>query len=297
MKNISQRCLIAFASITYVDLACAIDLQPGEIRAPKAGLNIVQLSYQVSERGNKYTYGDKQAGEPEIHAAQFQVRVGRSFEIADSPALFYVQTPMGYTHPDGALSKIPSAREGDSGVGDTSFLLAIWPYANREKKTYFALGAYLTLPTGSYSNDRRFAFQNMGQNRYSSALQTGYQAPIVGALSWQGAIDAVWFGDNNDRGPTHATYSQKVLYTGQTGLRYDFNSSYAVGATYFYTTGGETSLNGVNQDDVTRLRRYQLTGIANYAFGRITLQYGGDIKTENGFIEDSRWILRYTKPF
>lgn len=297
MKNISQRCLIAFISLAHANLVHAIDLQPGEIRAPKTGANMLQLSYQVSERGNQYKHGEKQVGEPEINATQFQARVGRSFEIADHTALFYVQIPMGYTHPDGALSKIPIAREGDSGVGDTNFLLAIWPYVNRETHTYFALGAYLTIPSGSYSNDRRFAFQNMGQNRYNWALQAGYQAPIVGALSWQGAIDAVWFGDNDDRGPTHATYAQKELYTAQAGLRYDFNARYAIGTTYFYTAGGETSLNGINQDDVTRLQRYQLSGIANYSFGRITLQYGADIKTENGFIEDSRWILRYTKLF
>lgn len=297
MKNAPQRCLIALTVFTHANLVFAIDLQLGEVRAPKVGVNMLQLSYQLSNRGDKYTHGEKQAGEPQIHTSQFQVRVGRSFEIADHPALFFVQTPMGYTHPDGALSKIPSTREGDSGIGDTNFLLAIWPYANRETHTYFGLGAYLTIPSGSYSNDRRFAFQNMGQNRYSWALQAGYQAPVVGALSWQGAVDAVWFGDNDDRGPTHATYAQKVLYTGQAGLRYDFSPSYAIGATYFYTTGGETSLNGVNQEDVTRLQRYQLTGIANYSFGRIALQYGADIKTENGFIEGSRWILRYTKLF
>jgi hypothetical protein len=217
------------------------------------------------------------------------VRLGRTFEVAEHPAIFYIQTPMGYVHPD-----LVSKPEGDAGMGDTSMLLAFWPYANRETETYLAIGAYLTLPTGSYDNKRSF---NVGQNRYSSALQLGLQTALSKQLHWMAALDAVKFGDNNEFGVQRKTLEQNALYTAQAGLRYDLNATYSIGATYFYTVGGETIVNGINRDDVTRLNRYQLSGILNSSFGRITLQYGRDIDTENGYIEDSRWILRYTKLF
>ncbi|CAN1528805.1 MetA-pathway of phenol degradation, putative [Methylophilaceae bacterium] len=270
--------------------AYAIDLNPGDLRPLKPGVNLIMLSYQQSNRSDRYSQGDKQAGNPEIQAAQTQIRLAHAFDIAEHPAIFFAQTAIGYTHPEADLS----AAKGDSGMADTTFLLAMWPYANHESKSYFAVGAYLTLPTGSYAAERSF---NMGQNRYNAALQVGYQAPLLKDLNGVAAFDAVWFADNDAYGVTHKNLEQKLLYTSQLGLQYMLTPSYSVSATYFYTVGGETSLDGVSRDDITRLQRYQLTGQANFSFGRISLQYGGDLKTENGYIEDSRWLLRYTKLF
>lgn len=289
MKISSLFFLATFLFLSHAIQAYAIDLQPGEARAPKPDINFLQLSYQQSERGDKYKHGDKQSGDPEINASQLQVRLGRTFELAEHPAIFYLQTPMGYVHPD-----LASKPDGDSGVGDTSMLLAFWPYANHEAETYVALGAYLTLPTGSYDHKRLF---NMGQNRYVTALQAAVQAPVAGSLSWMAALDAVWFGDNDTFYPLRKTLSQKTLYTAQTGLRYDLNPKYSVGAAYFCTVGGETSYDGVRNDDLTQLNRYQLSAIANYQFGRVTVQYSRDMNIENGYIEENRWILRYTKLF
>lgn len=290
MKPLHQLPWMVLALLIYSNQVFAIDLQPGEIRAPKPDSNLLMLSYQQSERGDRYLDGNKQMGDPEIQISQLQVRVGRSFEVAEHPAFLYVQTPIGYIHPEGSLSK----QEGDSGVGDTTFLLAFWPYVNHEAKTYFATGVYLTIPTGSYDCERTF---NTGQNRYNAALQAAYQAPLIGDFNWTAAFDTVWFGDNDAFGLQRKTLSQKPLHTSQVGLQYILNPRYSVGATYFYTAGGETSIDGVRRDDITQLQRYQMTAAANFSFGRITLQYGADLKTKSGFIEDSRYILRYTKVF
>jgi hypothetical protein len=278
-------CLLCFGNPAY-----AIDLNPGDLRPLKPGVNLIMLSYQQSDRSDRYSQGEKQAGNPEIQAAQMQIRLGHAFAIAEHPAIFYAQTPIGYTHPEADLS----AANGDSGIGDTTFLLGMWPYANHESKRYFAVGGYLTVPTGSYVAERSF---NVGQNRYNAALQIGYQTPLLEALNGVAAFDAVWFADNDAYGATHKNLEQKLLYTSQLGLQYMLTPSYSISATYFYTVGGETSLDGVSRNDITRLQRYQLTGQANFSFGRISLLYGGDLKTENGYIEDSRWLLRYTKLF
>lgn len=286
------RCIsrLAFGLFLVSNPTYAIDLQPGDIVAPKPDLTLVQFSYLSGSFGHYYAHGTKNPINTKIENSQFLVRLGRSFEIADHPAFFYAQTPIGYTHPENALSPL----RGDSGIGDISMLLAVWPYVNRETKTYFGLGTYLTLPTGSYDNNRTF---NLGENRYKSALQAAYQTPIVDDLDWSAAIDALWFGDNNDYLSGHFKREQNLLYTAQTALRYSITPTYAVGATYFYTTGGETTVNGINLHDTTKLQRFQLTATGQYTFGRLTLQYGRDLKTDNGFIEDSRWIVRYTKLF
>jgi len=276
--------------IWQISCSYAIDLQPGEIYAPKPGLKVVQLAYQYSERGDRYLHGTKQSGDPAIHNSQVQIRLGRSFEIGKYPAFFYAQTPLGYVHPKGSLSHLA----GDSGVGDTVLMQALWPYANRETQTYIGIAAYLFIPTGDYRSERNF---NNGENRYRWALQAGYQAPLTQQLHWMVAVDANWFGENDDFGRRHETLSRRVLYAGQYGLRYNFNEHYALGATYFQTVGGETRVNGLGRQDRVQLHRYQLSGIARFSFGNITLQYGNDLKTENGYLEERRWILRYSKSF
>jgi hypothetical protein len=124
-------------------------------------------------------------------------------------------------------------------------------------------------------------------------------------MQWMTAIDAVQFGSNDDyRAPLplalahpRTTLDQKTLYSLQTGVRYIINDAYSVSAMYFHTVGGEEMINGINQNNRTDLHRYQLSGSTQLPVGRLILQYGGDIKTQNGFYETSRVILRYVTAF
>ena len=284
---------IGLALILMTKAAYAIDLQPGEVAAPKPNISIMQLSYIYSERGDRYINGHDQVGNPKIQSSTYIVRLGHSFEVAEMPAFFYVQTPMGAMHTKGI--EIPGVKtDGDSGLGDTSLAFAVWPYSNRETKTYFGFAGYAVLPTGSYDHNRLF---NMGENRYKTALQAGYQRQVTDSASWMMAVDGLFYGDNHDYLPTKSDLKQDNLYTLQTGLKYDFNAQYSLMGTYFYSVGGRTEVDGVNKHDLTQLHRYQLSAQGNYSFGRLTLQYGSDIKTENGYLEDHRLIMRYTTYF
>lgn len=277
-------------SILQAAPAIAIDLQPGELVPPKSGANILLLQYQQSERSDRYASGVKQAGNSKISASQFQARVGRAFELLGQPVFFYGQTGTADIKPGGSLGSL----QGDSGMTDTALALAVWPYANRETGNYVGTALYLVSPTGSYSRDRSF---NIGENRYRTAVQAGFQYSLIKQLNWMAAIDGLWYGENTDFRPTRITLSQQALYTGQTSLQYEFNPSYSIASSYFYSVGGETSWNGVSRNDVTRLQRYMLSGTATYPFGRVSLQYGGDLKTENGYWEDQRITLRYAMRF
>lgn len=282
----------------FSQTAHAIDLQPGDITAPPPGLNFIQVNYQLSKRGDLYAANQKISDATKLTSSQFQVRYTHTFETATMPSVVYLQTPMGYVQPEKVLSSLYSK---ESGLGDATMVYAIWPYANQEEKKYWALGAYLTLPTGHYEAGNGLI--NMGANRYSVALQTGYQMPISANVNWMTAVDAVWFGKNDayfaDRFATQQqTLKQDVLYTAQTGLVYDVSKQFSLAAAYFYTQGGERALNGVDvANSITRLHRYQLSASTRLSFGKIMLQYGDDLDTKNGYIEDSRVILRFIKPF
>lgn len=113
---------------------------------PPSGTRMIQLAYQDSDRGDMYVRGRKMPGEPKVTLSQTQLRLGATFDLGGMPAFSYLQQPVGSLHPGGTLASLPGA----SGFGDTTMLLAVWPYANHASQTYFAVGGYLTLPTGDY---------------------------------------------------------------------------------------------------------------------------------------------------
>ena len=182
---------------------------------------------------------------------------------------------------------------------DTTVATAIWPYANRTTRTYLGVAAYLFLPTGEYSNTKAF---NLGSNRYSQALQLGYQRPITKNIDAAFAFDTVWYGSNSQCAAACSSLrnlqlTQKPLYSTQIGPIYRINQTYTVAATYVYVTGGETAFNGVERNNTVVTQRYFVSGVAHTKMGRFMLQYGNDIATMNGFMESRRLTLRYTKAF
>jgi len=295
MHKFVAQSLVLFTAFLPVRSALAIDLQPGDIVAPPPDMNFVQVTYQASRRGDFYMHGQKVSDQTQFSNNQFQFRYSRTFETADLPSVFYVQTPVGYLHPEKASTGSPFNYRAESGIGDTSMLYAIWPYSNRETKTYWGIGAYLTVPTGYYDSPNGSI--NMGANRYAGALQTGYQTAITSNVDWMVALDAVFFGDHHEFGALKKKLEQDPLYTLQTGLSYQINPRYSIAGTYYYTAGGETYQDGVAKDDMTQVQRYQLSLVSNFSFGRVFLQYGSDLKTKNGFYEDSRVLLRFVTRF
>ena len=255
------------------------------------GTSFAQFSSSLSEFDGRYVNGQKQPGNSGIDAIRYQVRLARLFELSGLPAVAYVQTGIGNIDLDDALSSL----KGDAGLEDTALLLAVWPYANHATETYLGLGAYLFVPTGSYDNE--LGLLSVGANRLSTAFQAAFQSNITNCLSIMGAIDAVWFGTNDDFTSANLELDQKAMYTGQVNLTYQLTSTYSLAASYFYTWGGETILDRVEQDNANQLHRYQISAIARLPVGRFILQYGSDLKRENGFFEDQRAILRFGRSF
>lgn len=301
IRNMTHRYLalvwLSFMLMLQSNDASAIDLQPNDARPPPSGINSLQVSYQHIERGDFYKNGVKTDTTTHISSDLSLWRLGHAFEMGSYPAYFYVQTPVGAVHPQKSLSMFA----GDSGIGDTTLLLAFWPYVNREAKTYVALGAYLSLPTGSYDKNRYF---NVGENVYRTALQAAYQQPVMDKMNLMAALDVVWTGDNSEYRilsgqptPVIGKLEQSAQYNAQVGFNYVINPHYELAASYFYSIGAESTINGADQNNEKEVHRYQVFGAAKYPIGKFTLQYGSDIKTENGYFENHRITLRYTTAF
>jgi hypothetical protein len=209
--------------------------------------------------------------------------------VSNLPAVAYLQTGLANIDVDDVF---PGT---DAGPEDTVALFAVWPYADNATQTYFGVGAYGLFPTGSYESDQ--GVLNVGENRYSAALQLAFQKKLSESLIAVAAVDGVWFGSNEDFTAARLTLDQEALYTAQFGLTYQATQLLSVSASYFFTWGGETAINGVDQDNANTLHRYQLSAIAQLPVGRLMLQYGGDLQRESGFFEERRAIVRFGQVF
>lgn len=231
MRFSSVKIFILAFTCMVINPVLAIDLVPGDIVAPKPGAKQLLLSYLSSDRNDLYKNNVVTSGLG-IKSEQMQIRTAWTFEVDKYPAAITLQLAGGSLQPTGSLSNI---RSGSSGLGDTTLLFALWPYADRDKGEYLALGTYLTLPTGEYQSAPNF---NLGANRYSYAFQVGYQRELSSSLQWMSAIDAVQFGSNDDYraplpfslAPPRTTLDQKTLYSLQTGVRYTINDAYSISA-------------------------------------------------------------------
>ena len=272
------------------NITFAIDLQPGEIKAPAGTFNAAQMSYVYVEKGDKYTHGSKTSSTSNIKQNAFLLRLSHAFEINQIPAIVYAASSINHLE----NRDVPNAANTNSnGIGDTTLVFALWPYVDRAKEEYLGLATYLTLPTGEY--DKNSAV-NIGSNVYQTAFQAGYQRKLIDNVNWMSALDVVLAGDNKQFLGNNKL-EKDPLYNFQTGLQYVFNPTYSASVGYFYTVGGESTINNIDQGNINKIHRYQLTGQGIYNFGRLMLQYGSEFANENSYIEDHRLIARYAFKF
>jgi hypothetical protein len=277
--------------------AWAIDLQPNDIVAPLPNKNYATVSYVNSENNTLYRNGSAASGAPVIDTQSVVFRGTRTYDLGSLPAVSFIQLPYGSIQPGGSLANQASA----TGIGDLTIATAIWPYHNRATRTYLGLAGYLISPTGSYSSQRAF---NVGENRFRTDLQMGFQTPITSKVDGMIAVDTMWFGGNSQCGlactgntTTTASLTQKPLTTTQLGPIYRINETFTVAASYFYVTGGATSINNNYRNDVANTQRFLLSGQAHTPIGRISLQYGRDTEIKNGFVQTRLLAVRLMKEF
>ncbi|MCF8171368.1 MAG: transporter [Candidatus Methylopumilus sp.] len=268
----------------------ALDLNPFDVVAPPPDKTIFSTALIHSELEGPYTRGYKSSPTRTLSKNQIQLQLGRTYSLGGYPGISFVQFPVGMLQPGRAASHLPN----DYGLGDMTVVTALWPYANRETRTYLGIAGFLTLPTGSYSNQQLY---NLGNKRFSGDIQIGYQTALSKNLDGMMGFDAMWFSPNNHVGPNNAQVTQKPLYTSQIGPIYHINPHISVAATYLYVWGAETALNGISNNNALQSHRYLLSAVATTSKGRFMLQYGTNLDTEFGFHETRRVILRYTTVF
>lgn len=287
------------ALLLYPLLGWGIDLQPNDVVAPSPDKRYAQITYFNTENTTYYKNGavvsTSPYASPVVDAQSAIAKFSGTYKLAELPAASFVQLPYGTIRPAGSLSGSPSS----TGIGDLALATAIWPYSNSETRTYLGLAAYLTIPTGTYSNMQAF---NMGGNRYTTDIQVGYQQKMIGDLDVMFAIDTMWFGGNSEcsvacLSSKNISLNQKPITTTQVGPIYKINPVLTISAQYYYVAGGATSFNNAYQNNVINTQRFMLSSLLHTDIGRFSMQYGRDMGVQNGLMQTRVFTLRLMKEF
>ncbi|UQG59244.1 transporter [Marinobacter sp. M3C] len=271
--------------------ALAIDVDAGDYTALPPGTNLAMGYYQFATRDALYSNGDKQQIDAGLDS---QIGILRGVHFTDIGG--YTVDPQ-FLLPIGKLEgKDDTSTLGDaSGIGDLTLAATVWLVNKPESNTYFGITPFVYVPVGSY--DRKDSL-NLGENRWRYALQAGYITGLTPNISLDLVGDVTFYGENDELGAAKATLKQDPSYQLQGFLRYHMSPQWDLRTGISHTFGGETELNGVNQDD--KLATTKMTiGTAWFITPALQLlaNYGRDLSVENGFKEQNRLNLRVLKAF
>ena len=107
--------------------------------------------------------------------------------------------------------------------------------------------------------------------------------------------DFTYFGNNNDFGAASQTLEQDVLHHLQLHWAYDVTPKLALTTSYHYLWGGETTIDGVDQNNELDTHKWRV-GFQYFTGSKtqVVLQYGQDYDVKSGqFESDHHLRLRF----
>jgi len=283
--NIKNSALILVTTFSATS-AVALEIAPGDYEPIPAGGNVLGFYFKYSSSHERYLHDKKLSSSSKLRTQVELLRFIHSVGLSDSTVL----QPQ-FILPYGDLTASSSARAlgSNQGIGDLILAAPLLTTVTRYRDIV-SFGPYFYLPTGSYDHNKAL---NVGENRWRMLWQAGYIHHFTDQWAVDTAADVSWFSHNNQYGASKASLREKPLYEYQAYLRYSYSalSHFGIGAGYL--SGGESSVDGVNQQDTQRTL-YLRASMAYLFTPRLQglVVVGRDLNTESGFKQDKNITLR-----
>ncbi|HEH9402250.1 TPA: transporter [Aeromonas sobria] len=265
-------------------LTYAVDILPGNGVPPPAGYQAIQLSYQIND-----LYISN--GATNIKNTITTLKYTKALQPLGMSSALFIQP----SYIISTLSNKSTIRTVE-GVGDTVVAFATWPYVSNEKRRFLGLAGYVSAPTGEYDSNRVI---NPGTNRWSSALQSGYQFCIYDQIDLMLATDIQLFSKNNDSPIKKKMLEQDELYSYQATFMSPITERFKMAVSFFMHRGGAVEVDGTPISDAVKRERYEITSIYISQFGSFHFQYGADINNHSSYtpLEKYKVVFRYQRNF
>ncbi|WBO20745.1 transporter [Sphingomonas abietis] len=264
--------------------AVAVKFDAGDYVPAPPGTNLLLLYMQHASSDSLWANGHKIDDKARLDTDVGIFRYVGFGKVAGMTFDYQILQPFGSLRASGSTASLGST----SGVGDTILVSTLWVVNKPQSGTYVGITPYLYIPDGNYKATRAL---NLGENRWKGAMQGVISQQITKHWIAEGAADATFYGDN-DKAPD-GPLKQHKMFEFQGWARYLFDPKTEVNMRVSYTTGGDTSLDGIGQNDSTHTWSFLGTLRRSLdAHHQIMIQGGKDISVRNGFKEGMRFQVR-----
>lgn len=266
-----KQCLVrlfgALAITSFLFIAAALDVHAQDLE-PRAYSNTpVGLNFLIAGYG--YTEGDVlpdsslpiEDAEANIHSAL--IAYVRSLDIWGRSGKVQIVLPYVWLDASGKLAGDAKEREVD-GFADPRFRLTVNLYgapallldefADYHQDTIVGVSLLVTAPYGHYDSDK---LANIGTNRWSFKPELGI-SKALGRWTLELSTAVKFYTDNDDFFGGQ-TQEQDPIYSVQGHVIYHFLRGMWGAADVTYYTGGRTTIDGVEKEDLQDNWRFGLT--------------------------------------
>ena len=285
---------------TRAPAALAQEIEPRTYSNTPIGVNFLLAGYGHAEGGV--------ATDPSIPLENANLRThstvfayARSFEVGGQSGKFDLIVPYGWVSGTAEFAGQPREREV-SGFGDPKLrfslnfygapALSLPDFASYRQDLIVGASVQVSVPSGQYDADK---LVNIGTNRWFVKPEIGF-SNAWGPWTLELATAATFFADNDDflGGKTR---EQDPIYSVQGGLIYGFRNGIWVAFNGTYFTGGRTTVDGAEGDDLQKNSRAGLTvalpvdrhnSVKLYASTGLSTRTGTDFDTV-GILWQYRW--------
>lgn len=274
--------------LLFLQNVYAVDLDAGDYDYAPSGTNLAMLYYQHASRDSLYNGNDRVSNKVELKSDIGIARYVHYMDVAGLHIAPQILVPFGRLDAEKDIASLGSS----SGLGDIILANTFFIYHDKDTKSTFGITPYLYLPTGKYS---KYDDLNIGENRVKLTVQGAYTTQLIDRLNWDIASDFTIYGKNDD--VINGSLKQDLGFQIQTNTRYRLTDIADLRAGLSYSDAGDTKQDGVTTDSNKQTKLWIGTGISPTATTQVILNYGRDLKVENGFKEDNRINLRLMKVF
>lgn len=231
------------------------DLEARSYSVVPKGMHAAALSYTYTS-GNIITDFSSPIQNLKVNTSIVNLGYVQTFSLFNKMARIQVAQPYGFLNGSATVNGADTTASRN-GFFDTKIKFGmnlfgspvLTPKEFRLFQEHTVLGASLVIsvPTGQYLKEKLI---NLGTNRWGFKPEIGF-SHREGRLYFE-LYSGVWFFTNNNEYLKNKSLDQQPLITLQTHVDYVFKSSMWVAVNAGVARGGESAINGVENDDQQR---------------------------------------------
>lgn len=273
--------------------AGAQEIEPNEFVPLPAGTNLA-IGYYDYGHENAYsiakgpTYTHNTGAEVNIALARYV----HYTTLLGQPAGFQILQPFGAE----SSVRVGGASLGNAfGAQNTILSAFFWPYANPKTGTNIITTAFLYPPDGTYD---RTSSVNIGDHRWRGDAQLGFDQQIGSHFSATLAIEAMFYGENDDYTIYRFNLNSTPTYRFQAWANWRWSPAFQTALGYEGLFGGIESVEGTRDGNRTEEQRLRASASMFLSpRSQVLLEINHDVEAVGGFKQEVGAIARFLYVF